>query len=192
MLIKIFLIRDEDERRSRFENVPKSYQMKSSYRREDPPASHKLIKEEATKKPIENTVWFCFWKDLAAKEFLMSVDLHDWYSILHYKLQQIHRKVDSKGCDCWFYLYNGYCNGHQSDSRSYFNSDPYSSNDRLTEWTRSPSTATGQCRENYEEYSAVRKSAASLDYRNRMRHNVREHSKGGEDFADENVLYDGW
>ena len=56
MLIKIFLIRDEDEWRSRFENVPKSYQMKSSYRREDPPASHKLINVEATKKPIENTV----------------------------------------------------------------------------------------------------------------------------------------
>jgi hypothetical protein len=72
-LIEIIYDRDEDERRSRFENVPKTYQMKSSYKREDPPASHKMIKEE-TPKATEAMVCDCIRKRLTTEEFLMPVD----------------------------------------------------------------------------------------------------------------------
>jgi hypothetical protein len=101
-----------------------------------------------------------------------------------------HRQDDPKGCDCWFYLYNGYCSGHRDDSRSYFNSDPYSSNDRLTEWTKSPLIATEQYRESNKEISTDCRSTMSLDYRSGKRYDIIEYSTGEEDL-DENVLYDG-
>jgi hypothetical protein len=47
--------------------------MKSSYKREDPPASHKMIKEE-TPKATEAMVCDCVRKRLTTEEFLMPVD----------------------------------------------------------------------------------------------------------------------
>jgi hypothetical protein len=50
--------------------------MKSSYRREDPPASHKVLKKE-TPKSTEVMVRSRFRKDLTTEEFLMPVDPPD-------------------------------------------------------------------------------------------------------------------
>ena len=70
-----------------------------------------------------------------------SVLVYQKQNDLKFGTNNANRSAVKQICGCWFSLYNGYCNGHENDSRPYFNSNSrfgHSGNEHLSVWTKNP------------------------------------------------------
>ena len=73
--------------------------------------------------------------------FPLSIPIHKRQNDLTSVTNNASRSALKQICGCWFSLYNGYCNGHENDSRPYFNSNSrlgHGGKEHLSIWTENP------------------------------------------------------
>ena len=87
------------------------------------------------------SLFFAFFFLFIFTHYPLSVPIYQRRIDLTLGMNNASRSALKQICGCWFSLYNGYCNGHENDSRPYFNSNSrlgHGGNEHLSIWTENP------------------------------------------------------